>query len=56
MGRGAWWATVRGVSESDTTEHTHASLLRQAPSLLRMTSVPGGTGIPGSQDSDLNPY
>ena len=21
MGRGAWWATVHGVTESDTTEH-----------------------------------
>jgi len=24
MNRGAWWATVHGVTkESDTTEHTH---------------------------------
>ena len=22
MDRGSWWATVHGVSESDTTEHT----------------------------------
>ena len=23
--RGAWWATVFGVAESDTTEHAHTS-------------------------------
>ena len=24
MVKGAWWATIHEVSESDTTEHTHA--------------------------------
>ena len=23
MDRGVWWATVRGVTESDATEHAH---------------------------------
>ena len=24
MDRGTWWTTVRGVTESDTTEHAHS--------------------------------
>ena len=26
MDRGAWWATVNGIAESDTTQHTHRKL------------------------------
>ena len=34
MGRGAWRATVHGVTESDTAEHTHSPPVR----LWRITS------------------
>ena len=32
--RGAWWATVRGVAESDTIEHAHRHHVYVNPKLL----------------------
>ena len=34
MNRGAWWATVHGLSESDTTEHAHTQLVLNTSSAL----------------------
>ena len=31
MDRGAWWATVHGVTESNTTEHTHTHTQSSIP-------------------------
>ena len=31
MNRGAWWATVHGVTELDTTEHTHIQWNNELP-------------------------
>ena len=42
MGRGAWWATVHGVTESDTTEHskhTSASHWTTGPPRASVPSV-----------------
>ena len=60
--RGAWWAAVHGVAESDTTEHTAhthtfsviASLLARKPpilSLCRTSEVPFSLvqGFPASR-------
>ena len=36
MDRGAWWATVHGVTESDMTEHTH---IRKAFSIIPVNKL-----------------
>ena len=41
MNGGAWWATVRGVTESDTTERLHALTHMQPARLLCPWDFPG---------------
>ena len=36
MGRGAWWATVHRVAESDTTEHACTSLSHLSVSFSKL--------------------
>ena len=44
MDRGAWWATARGIAESDMTEHayihTHQSILCWLPAELLLVNNP----------------
>ena len=36
MDRGAWWATVHEVAESDTTEHAHTPI--HAPTVNQLVN------------------
>ena len=47
MGRGAWWATVQGLKESDTSDKRP----QIAKTILRKKNRAGGTSLP-----DLRPY
>ena len=42
MGRGAWWATVHRVAESDTAEHTCTSLLHLSVSFSKLPQLRSG--------------
>ena len=61
MDRGAWWATVHGVAESDTTEHTHTPcphpcLLFFLIRLLASARTTFGTSSSGSSGSSVLPW
>ena len=43
-GQRSWWATIHGVTESDTTEHTHN---RSGHSRCPTTVGPSGVAIEG---------
>ena len=46
MDRGAWWATVHGVSELDTTEHTRRSSLTISQMWLKLLCTWAKAGTP----------
>ena len=59
MDRGAWWATVHWVAESDTTEQlTHTHKTEEMYTLSTLPSPAGsrmGQAAPGRQDGSTAP-
>ena len=43
MHRGAWWATVHGVAESDMTEHAHMQRFNTRVHGIPTTALCGST-------------
>ena len=53
MDRGAWWATIHGITESDTTEHTHTAPLYCPHLFCSVISVRCALSVPSPWISSL---